>query len=265
MKRVLCLWFPNWPIQRLVVAEPALRKTHLVLFRRDSRKGQLVSAASPLAMQDGVQIDMPVSEVKQLLRHSGKTRQAYRPSHRLHPRTQHRQLAKQAVAMVSSGQHLEPVKHHPPSGRVGAAGEGADGKPIHLETKNTSPPPPLVPRERPSQREGDQWCNDSSFYILEHDPIADREALEKLTDSLHCFSPIVGIEQNDTPESCFLDVTGLDSLFGDEQTLRAKAIRFLSDAGYIVFSAMANTPGMAWGMAHYHRSTAPAICECHSN
>ena len=222
MKRVLCLWFPNWPIQRLVVAEPDLRKTHLVLFRRDSRKGQLVSAASPLAMQDGVQIDMPISEVKQLLRHSGKTRQAYRPSHRLHPRTQHRQLAKQAVAMVSE-----------------ARGRGVS--------------PPQQPPEH------------SSYYILEHDPVADREALEKLTDSLHSFSPIVGIEQNDTPESCFLDVTGLDSLFGDEATLRAKAIRFLSDAGYIVFSAIANTPGMAWGMAHYHRSAAPAICECHSN
>ena len=222
MKRVLCLWFPNWPIQRLVVAEPDLRKTHLVLFRRDSRKGQLVSAASPLAIQDGVQIDMPISEVKQLLRHSGKTRQAYRPSHRLHPRTQHRQLAKQAVAMVSE-----------------ARGRGVS--------------PPQQPPEH------------SSYYILEHDPVADREALEKLTDSLHSFSPIVGIEQNDTPESCFLDVTGLDSLFGDEATLRAKAIRFLSDAGYIVFSAIANTPGMAWGMAHYHRSAAPAICECHSN
>ena len=221
MKRVLCLWFPNWPIQRLVVAEPDLRKTHLVLFRRDSRKGQLVSAASPLAMQDGVQIDMPISEVKQLLRHSGKTRQAYRPSHRLHPRTQHRQLAKQAVAMVSE-----------------ARGRG------------------VSPQQPPEH---------SSYYILEHDPVADREALEKLTDSLHSFSPIVGIEQNDTPESCFLDVTGLDSLFGDEATLRAKAIRFLSDAGYIVFSAIANTPGMAWGMAHYHRSAAPAICECHSN
>ena len=221
MKRVLCLWFPNWPIQRLVVAEPDLRKTHLVLFRRDSRKGQLVSAASPLAMQDGVRIDMPISEVKQLLRHSGKTRQAYRPSHRLHPRTQHRQLAKQAVAMVSE-----------------ARGRG------------------VSPQQPPEH---------SSYYILEHDPVADREALEKLTDSLHSFSPIVGIEQNDTPESCFLDVTGLDSLFGDEATLRAKAIRFLSDAGYIVFSAIANTPGMAWGMAHYHRSAAPAICECHSN
>ena len=149
MKRMLCLWFPNWPIQRLVVAEPTLRKTHLVLFRRDPRKGQLVAAASPLAMLSGAQIDMPISEVKQLMRHSGLSRQTWRPNHRLHPRDQHRQLAKQAVAMVSSGQHLEPVKHHPPSGRVGAAGEGADGKPIHLETQNTSLSPPLVPRERP--------------------------------------------------------------------------------------------------------------------
>lgn len=220
MKRVLCLWFPNWPIQRLVVAEPALRKTHLVLFRRDSRKGQLVSAASPLAIQDGVQIDMPISEVKQLLRHAGRTGQTYRPSHWLHPRTQHHQLARQAVAMVSEGR----CEKNLPSTKL-------------MNEKEVS---------------------EDAFYILEHDPVADREALEKLTDSLHCFSPIVGIEQTDSPESCFLDVTGLDSLFGDEQTLRAKAIRFLSDAGYTVFSAIANTLGMAWGMAHYHRSAAPA-------
>ena len=95
MKRTLCLWFPNWPIQRLVVEQPKLRKTHLVLFRRDSRKGQLVAAASPLAMQEGVDLEMPVSEVKQLLRHSGRKQDVYQPSHRLHPRTQYHQLARQ--------------------------------------------------------------------------------------------------------------------------------------------------------------------------
>lgn len=240
MKRVLCLWFPNWPIQRLVVAEPSLRKTHLVLFRRDSRKGQLVSAASPLAMQDGVQVDMPISEVKQLLRHSGKTEQAYRPSHRLHPRTQHRQLAQQAVGMVN-------LQHHAPAGKVGEAGEGAVEQTIQTSA------------------EDQKSKTENHFHLFEHDSVADREALEKLTDSLHCFSPIVGIEQTDSPEGCFLDVTGLDALFGDEQTLRAKAIRFLSDAGYTVFSAIANTPGMAWGMAHYHRSSAPTVSESHSN
>lgn len=235
MKRVLCLWFPNWPIQRLVVAEPDLRKTHLVLFRRDSRKGQLVSAASPLAIQDGVQLDMPISEVKQLLRHADRTAQAYRPSHRLHPRTQHHQLARRAVAMVSEQHQLPSAKES-------------------CELTDTTL----------SEGEGSR-SRDNSFYILEHDPVADREALEKLTDSLHCFSPIIGIEQVDSPECIFLDVTGLDSLFGDEQSLRTKAIRFLGDCGYIAFSAIANTPGMAWGMAHYHRSAAPAVCESHTD
>lgn len=39
----------------------------MVLFRKDSRRGQLVAAASPLAQRDGVQIDMPMSEAKSLL------------------------------------------------------------------------------------------------------------------------------------------------------------------------------------------------------
>jgi protein ImuB len=67
-KRVLCLWFPNWPIQRLVVSEPELRRQRIVLFRRDSRRGQVLTAASPLAMQDGACVDMPLSEAKSLLR-----------------------------------------------------------------------------------------------------------------------------------------------------------------------------------------------------
>lgn len=65
------MWFPNWPIQRLVVSEPELRRQRIVLFRRDSRRGQVVSAASPLAMQDGACVDMPLSEAKSLLHHSG--------------------------------------------------------------------------------------------------------------------------------------------------------------------------------------------------
>ena len=69
-KRILCLWFPNWPIQRLVVQRPALRRQRIVLFRRDSRRGQIVSAASPLAMREGVGRGMPLSEAKSLLRRS---------------------------------------------------------------------------------------------------------------------------------------------------------------------------------------------------
>lgn len=71
-KRILCLWFPNWPIQRLVVDQVELRKQRVILFRRDSRRGQVVSAASPLAIKGGVCEGMPVSEAKSLLRGSGK-------------------------------------------------------------------------------------------------------------------------------------------------------------------------------------------------
>lgn len=71
-KRILCLWFPNWPIQRLVVEQVELRKQRIILFRRDSRRGQVVSAASPLAIKGGVCEGMPVSEAKSLLRGSGR-------------------------------------------------------------------------------------------------------------------------------------------------------------------------------------------------
>ena len=148
MKRTLCLWFPSWPIQRLVVERPELRKTHLVLFRRDSRRGQLVAAASPLAIQAGVRPKMPISEVKQLLRHSGRQSGVLQPSHRLHPRTQYHQLARQ--------------------GDIGFRGRG----------KATPAPSREVPRQRSSQREA---SNADAFYILEHDPVADRQALESLS------------------------------------------------------------------------------------
>ena len=66
--RILCVWLPNWPIQRLVVQRPELRRQQVLLFRRDSRRGNLVNAASPLARQAGCRVGMPLSEAKSLLR-----------------------------------------------------------------------------------------------------------------------------------------------------------------------------------------------------
>ncbi len=63
-QRMACLWLPNWPIQRLVAVEPELRCQRLVLFRRDSRRGRLVSAASPLAQRAGIRVGMPISRAE---------------------------------------------------------------------------------------------------------------------------------------------------------------------------------------------------------
>ena len=65
-KRYLCVWFPNWPVQRLVVDRPELRQQAVVLFYRDSRRGQLVGACSPRAAQAGIQCQMPLAEAKSL-------------------------------------------------------------------------------------------------------------------------------------------------------------------------------------------------------
>ena len=71
-RRILCLWLPEWPIQRLIVAEPELRQQRVVLFRTDSRKGKLVASASPLARRLGIRRDMPMAEAKALLQHVSK-------------------------------------------------------------------------------------------------------------------------------------------------------------------------------------------------
>ncbi|MEM7455204.1 MAG: DNA polymerase Y family protein [Planctomycetota bacterium] len=97
-KRILCLRLPGWPVQRLIVARerlledrqlkkteskpesspplPPLRRRHVVLFHRDSRRGQLVAAASPLAMRCGIAHAMPLSEAKSLLRYATGVRYA---------------------------------------------------------------------------------------------------------------------------------------------------------------------------------------------
>jgi protein ImuB len=85
--RILCVWFPNWPIQRLVVQQPELRRQQVVLFRRDSRRGQLVSAASPLSRQIGVCPGMPLSEAKSLLRR-GSNEEKFLFEHDLNQDTQ---------------------------------------------------------------------------------------------------------------------------------------------------------------------------------
>ena len=67
MKRILCLWLPNWPIQRLVVARPELERRPIVLHLRDPRRGQCVAACSSAARRQGVRIGMPLAEATALL------------------------------------------------------------------------------------------------------------------------------------------------------------------------------------------------------
>ena len=165
---------------------------------------------------------MPLSEAKSLLKRVVQSSGRFHPSARTHPRTQHAHMAKQAT--------LAP-------GKNGSVAEAAAARHIVSDSQATRSAQP--------------------FHILEHDPLADRNTLNELVDSLYEFSPIVGLEQTDAPESIFLDITGLGHLFGDETRLVASVIEHCRKQGYLVRAHTAPTLGLAWARAHYGDSHTP--------
>lgn len=69
MKRALCIWLPEWPIQRIVAARRELEQALLVLHARDSRRGRLVVGCCAKAHAVGVRTGMPLAEVSALQEH----------------------------------------------------------------------------------------------------------------------------------------------------------------------------------------------------
>lgn len=63
--RILCLWFPDWPIQRLVARQGDLDKTLLLLTETTSR-GEFVRYLNSLARRRGIRAGMPVAEAGSL-------------------------------------------------------------------------------------------------------------------------------------------------------------------------------------------------------
>jgi protein ImuB len=67
MKRVMCVYLPSWPLQRLGHEQPALRRRAVVLVEPASR-GPRVVLASRRAMAAGVRVGMPLAEAQTLVR-----------------------------------------------------------------------------------------------------------------------------------------------------------------------------------------------------
>ncbi|MBX3444546.1 MAG: DNA polymerase Y family protein [Planctomyces sp.] len=67
MKRVLCVWFPNWPIQRISAARPELKGRPVVLHSALESRLPGVTACSSPAARRGVRIGMPLAEARTLV------------------------------------------------------------------------------------------------------------------------------------------------------------------------------------------------------
>ncbi|RMF36805.1 MAG: hypothetical protein D6753_18785 [Planctomycetota bacterium] len=61
-KRVLCIWLPNWPVQRTLAETPLPDECPLVLSNHDPRRGMVVAACNRAARQQGIIAGMRVSE-----------------------------------------------------------------------------------------------------------------------------------------------------------------------------------------------------------
>ncbi len=91
--------------------------------------------------------------------------------------------------------------------------------------------------------------------VIEADIAADRALLAKIADWCDRFTPLVAL---DAPHGLFLDVTGVEHLFGGEaafcETVRAR----IAVQGFAVQCALAGTSAAARALAHYAPGTIAA-------
>ncbi len=91
---------------------------------------------------------------------------------------------------------------------------------------------------------------------LEQDTEGDRRALLELAESAQRYSPLVALEEEAEPQSLLLDISGCAGPFGGEEKLLQQAQQELTQAGWLVRLAIADTAGAAWALAHH------AVCPC---
>lgn len=72
MKRVLCLWLPDWPIQRLRASRPELAGKIIVLHTHLAQRGLCVSTCCQGAGALGIAAGMTLSQAQSLLRRGAR-------------------------------------------------------------------------------------------------------------------------------------------------------------------------------------------------
>ena len=81
---------------------------------------------------------------------------------------------------------------------------------------------------------------------------AEPDRLEALAQWCLRFSPTVGVEEGPAPQCVFLDLTGLEHLGGGHRGVTETIAAALARRGHAARLAVADTPGAAWAVAHFH-------------
>ena len=102
----------------------------------------------------------------------------------------------------------------------------------------------------PGQKATDAFALFPELATAEAEPEADERALSAFVDWCVRFSPAAAA---DAPDGLFLDITGVDHLWGGEAALAADLRARLAANGILACVAVADTPAAAWALAHYGR------------
>lgn len=89
-----------------------------------------------------------------------------------------------------------------------------------------------------------------TILIREHDPLADRIALERLAEWCHQFSPTVALADEGT-DAIWLDVTGVGHLAGGEQKLVGRVAQEFAALGWRVHLAASDSFAAAYALARF--------------
>lgn len=232
MRRVLCVRFPNWPIQRLqrqlridgqLTPALALHTPHLDAPGKDqafakspdlryirgyfpaAAAGPAIVAVSLDAWTLGVRPGMPLAEARSM-----------------------------AV----------PVRPGPST--HGRSGSTLPGRPRHRGTRSAAGAASEI----------------HTVEFHEWQPQVDRSELAALAELTRRFAPVVGLDAVPLPDSLLLDITGCAPLFGGESSLAECLFREIRNQGWMCRIAITGTISAAWAFTHSdssgHRNRKPA-------
>ena len=212
---MLCLRFPNWPIQRLRQQQSSDAAQLTAVSAQDVVSHQPVAVYSPLAdpsedrprrRQDASEVDLKY--IRTLF-----------PAARSGP----------AIVAVSEQAWRQGIR---------------PGMPL-AEARSMAVP--VVARAASARRKQNGL---PEVMFCEWQPLQDRVALTAVAELTRRFAPVVGLDQMPVPDCLMLDITGCGSLFGSESTLAEQLLKELQAAGFRCRIAIADTVAAVWAFTH---------------
>lgn len=227
MKRVMCIWFPGWPLQRISLEKPGL-KQQTVLIYQDIGRGQFeVTACSKRALQQGVRPGMPRAEAEALLQLTS---------------------SKTDTSGLSAGTPDGP-RDSERQGCLSLTEDCVD----HSESTNalSAAAHPGTDRASTRQSRSSQVADQHGVHLELYDPAADRARLRDLAVWCRRFSPVVGVEDATAPECLLINIEGVAHLFHNERAMARHVLNELTRVGIYARVAIADTVGMGWAAARF--------------